>query len=218
MKPIVRREGEFKSSSELMRYAEIDWEVDQWHYVNALPEPWTIRWGKDYDTEAKRMEVELPSKDRPVPPKWMGYLAAGREDNRTFTGFKVMHSKWGAAPITSSSTAEGLGATQAFYYVARSDKEREYITTIPVREQLRAFGLEDFDFKSTDGFYKMRCLGQMGALQVAGTMATWLELLLNKYHRLTRAPPTRPEVSPDMYLNWTIRDLMSPAFFVRLHK
>ena len=32
---------------------------------------------------------------------------------------------------------------------------------------LRAFDLEDFDFKSKDGFYKMWCMGQMGAPQVA---------------------------------------------------
>ena len=98
MEPIGRRKEEFKSASGLMRYAEIDCKVDQWHYVNALPELWKTRWGKDYDTEAKRMEVELPSKDRPVPPKWMGYLAAGCENNRTFTGFKVMHIKWGGSP------------------------------------------------------------------------------------------------------------------------
>ena len=218
IEPIIPREGEFKSASDLIRFAEWDWGVDQWYHLDALPTPWMIRWGKDYDTPEKRSAVELPDKERPIPPRWMGYLAAGEKDKRTFTGSKVMHSKWGAAPITSSSIAEGLGATQAFYYVAGTEKEREHITTIPVRGHLRAFDLEDFDFKSNDGFYKMRCMGQMGAPQVAGTMATWLELLLNKYHRLTRTPPPRPEVPLDVYRNWTIKDLMSPAFFDRLNK
>ena len=194
MEHIIPREGEFKAESGLIGFAKWDWGVDQWYPLNALPAPLIIRWGKDYDTPEKRSAVELPSKDRPIPPRWMGYLAAGWDDQRTFTGSKVMHSKWRAVLITSISTSEGLGATPAFYYVPGTEKEQEHITTIPVMGHLQAFGLEDFNFKSSDGFYKMRCMGQMGAPQVAETMANWSELLLNKYHRLTRTPPPSPEV------------------------
>ena len=111
IEPVIPREGEVKAASDLIRFAEWDWGVDQWYHLNALPTPWMIRWGKDYDTPEKRSAVELPDKERPIPPRWMGYLAAGEDDKRTFTGSKVMHSKWWAAPITSSSTVEGLGAT-----------------------------------------------------------------------------------------------------------
>jgi hypothetical protein len=216
VEPIVCRVGEYKSASDLIRYSVRDHSVDQWYYLDSLPHPWQIKWGKLFDTQEKRDAVESPDKSRTIPPLWMGYLDDG--SGRTMTGFKVGCAKWGAYPITSSSVAEGLGCNQAFYHAIEPKTLREYITTIPVSGHQKAFGLEEFDFKTNDGFFKLRCMGQMGSPEVAGTMATWLELILNKYHRMTRTPPPLPRLPPSVYANWTVRDIMTPAFFNRFGK
>lgn len=139
VEPIVCRTGQYKSAADLIRYVWRDHSVDRWYYLDCLPSPWRIQWGKQFDTQEKREALELPDRDRAVPPMWMGYLDDG--SGRTLTGFKVGSAKWGAYPITSSAVAEGLGRTQTFYHVIEPKTSREYITTMPVDGHQKAFGL-----------------------------------------------------------------------------
>jgi hypothetical protein len=201
-----------------IRYA-MAWDGDEgleatWYYVSALPRGVSIVWEPSFTTAAEREGVQfhLPNPHEPLPALLLGTMVLVGSGYEPPLRLPIGSKSAGTFPMASSA------ALQAFYYVPAKRSVPEHITTLGVSTWRRLYDLDEFQFGASTASESFEELSIMSSPAVAGTLSTWVCLVLDHFHRAAFRPPIGPERHLNETLNWSRSDIYDPSLDRRLAK